>query len=391
MMPYTLSGFSALTRSNQSFGIPYFSSRLTNHSYAQELDENYKIIGFFQFKPHNYRIIKFKTPLHSKSIGDDGILSFQTSDNEVVSGVFTEIPNHLKIIELSDFSPFFRIEAYSLLGNDEMLHQSNCEVANLFRKNDHSNFWIEASQRLALKSLAQRYNIKEKYSFEQEELDVLIDKLLENPSDEDWYNEWRRHWGVSRGNLKLVKLVLWWVDKAANSEPYLPYIFEDILTRFSDHEETKRNALQWLSRCDYDSDQWPKIWELCTLGSSLEEPFFSYGLSFLDEMLRSDHLIANEPSWNSIWSKLWEEKRHVTFMIGLAQSAAQRFGSSDIFIEKVLSKVLDANRLDVSIIEILSGWLKKAINIQRFGNRCSSISYRTQHTVVRPEVLLISS
>ncbi|CAA2107657.1 hypothetical protein MBUL_04270 [Methylobacterium bullatum] len=362
MTSYMLSGFAALTRSNQSFIIPYFSARLSNYSYAQELNKDFKISKFLRFRPEMYRIVDCQVPKYIRSTGDDGILSFQTQHDNIIAGDYEEILRKLGKLDLSNFSPFFRMEAYSLLGDEELLHRSNCEAANLFSKESHTSFWIEASQNLARTSLSKRYNLATQTLEEPEQLDRMINRLLENPSDEDWYHEWKRQWSDSRGSLRLVKLALWWINKSSTSEPYLPYILEDILIRFKDDKESKETALQWLVKGEYHSQQWPKLWELYNLNTEVSEPLFSHGLSFLDHTLKLGNLKDNEYYWTSIWDKLWSEQRHVTYMVGLAQSAIKYLGKSDIFIVNVLSSVLDANRINTLALDTLDSWMKTSRN-----------------------------
>ncbi len=250
-MIFCLAGFSALSASREGFLIPFFSTRGANISFAQELDENFRIIRFVPFPVWRYFTVAYPIPLTLKKPEDRGILAIRSSAHFYWGGV-RHLRRVLRDVDLAG-NPFTDGGVARLIG-DRAREQAATSIAQQrFNSAGHFELWRAAD---ALES--DRTESWWKLRGSSEIQTSPIRWLSNNLDHQDWTDIWRqavRHLGQSKEFIDVSEK---WLAKSAVDHPAYSQILATTYRGHHDSIGLVTLADRWLSSADCFDPLWPR-------------------------------------------------------------------------------------------------------------------------------------
>jgi hypothetical protein len=147
MNHFVLTGFAALSPETPSFLIPYFVRPGSDQTFAQELDEHFRIKQFQPFALSQYEHIRFEPEPLRRSAGEIGVLAFAKGEEEVCYDTPANVRIELQKIERTG-DPFFDLEASQFLGNTNAVRMAIQRTANSFKSIKVLTAWVRVEMNL---------------------------------------------------------------------------------------------------------------------------------------------------------------------------------------------------------------------------------------------------
>lgn len=370
-MPRSLLFFSSPVPQPPTFVIPVFSHPGTNQVCVQDLNGTGEIVRFLPFAPGQFFSPQVMPPNRVREEGDQGLLGFWKSEDEIVVGTMTEMRAQLADVDQSSLKPFAAVELMMLMDNSEGLKAAANRAAELIASPTGKATYV-ARVEDRVRALATLQDIDSRDIPEGvQTLAGLLAELQTSITPTAWNRKWIA--GMNRYNedSKLISIAGWRLKDAG------PAMKEyEIVGRLtvSDNVECHYIAHDWLRARGPTWLGYSSIW--LSMSRFPLHPFDDLTELGLDYLRQGVLNPRRSHSWSTIWSRLWKLKADRTEMLDLAHRAAQSTSpTQDSFIELVLMPIVDETDVQSWAVESIVRWLRNprgyrvwVINYIRFGH-----------------------
>ncbi len=165
-MIYTLAGVASLggpSLKTSAFLIPYFRSDSSTRMFAQELNEDFRIVDFRPFNPINYGVIDHRCSPLERSLGDTAVMAFFCPETSVVVGDVKEVVRQLQESRLPvGGAPFFEIDVCYLTGDLVKVRGAIRRAAKMFSNGAVAKRWALTENNMATRQQQSRIALEEK-------------------------------------------------------------------------------------------------------------------------------------------------------------------------------------------------------------------------------------
>jgi hypothetical protein len=366
-MEYTLAGCAVLTTIRPTFGVPFFSRHGTNHTFAQELDENFNIVSFEPFDPSNYSRLHTRGPMIRLREGEPGLLAFVGADSAVITGTKDEVAELVRGMRLLDSSPpFFAVEAAALVGEVE-LREAQVRASAHFKNSEAGQRWLQREQ-AALGSSRVISTQRAKPPVDAE-LRKAITDLRDNPDSPEWHKIWFRAWLDWTGNAELVELAVWWLDLPKPLRRREGRVMAALIRHNTTAPSIAEFALKWLfTRMDPLAPDWADVWLSLSKRIGVITPVAEAGRAYLAKAFEEEEYFRTFDAlpkgkrllsyWTAVWARLWRGSRRDVRLFNLAKQYVEDDRPiTSQFVEGVLLPLLRNDETQTWASQFLLEWL----------------------------------
>ncbi|MFX4087511.1 hypothetical protein ACKU27_20695 [Sphingobium yanoikuyae] len=336
------------------FVIPVFSQPGTNQVCVQDLNAAGVIEGFRPFHSDDFYPVHILAPKHYSTEGQQGLLAFWLSQDEIAVGTHTELRVLLKDVDQQLLPPFAAVEISMLLGDSKKMDDAAERASKLIKsEKGRSTYKQRVAGRYRILT-EMRKNAVQPEIKEDSLNDILA--LLQTPLDpEVWIREWSFAMDRFKNDDALISIAEWRLMHRL-PENMESRIVSHILS--ARHTRSHAIAYNWLKDRNSDWPGYATIW--ISLSRRAQDHFAdldNLGYNYLRNYFL-DIRLGNLHSWATIWSRLWKGKYDEDALTALAAKIHDVMTPpNDSIVEHVLMPLSKRPKPPQWVVDAILQWL----------------------------------
>jgi len=356
MIIYALSGYLSPAESPPSFVIPTFTMHGSNEIFAQDLDQSGKIKRFLKIDQRQFYAVQEIPIIATKGQGEQGLLAYWKEEGGVLIAEYNNLSELLAGYMTSD--PFADLEIAALTDNDERRFAAVDAIVELFSDRQIAQEWRTQEVVAAGKGFSKASLDRPDNDQQAGELDRKIDRLLADPENDKWAENWSLLWQSGYRQPELEEIALWWTDLGPGKGEKASQVYWTLIRSGRD-TRTWQYTYDWLSRNDISVGLWSAIWNAAQGKAQGKDRDRLVVLA--EQKLDRSIDTMNRPSqtWCILWYYLWQHRRDRSPCMALAAKAWKKAGATTrAYADFVIDPALTDSNCPDDVLEAASYWLQ---------------------------------